>query len=83
MNYSDFDDIQNGPRHHEAIETGSIGDTTTSGADSAFARGRELYKKGGGLPSGSSIFAAAVRRGYRWQKSRDAKKEPDDKTRKD
>lgn len=71
-----YDEIYNGPRHHEPLKTGTLGEIG-SDTDSAFALGRELYKEGR-PPSyltargknKTKAWLAALRKGYAWQKAR-------------
>ena len=71
-----YDEIYNGPRQFEPMETGTLGEVG-SDTDSAFALGREIFNKGYS-PSYLKVRAknkdkewfAALKKGYAWQKNR-------------
>lgn len=57
-----YDEIYNGPRQFEPMETGTLGEVG-SDTDSAFALGREIFNK-------DKEWFAALKKGYAWQKNR-------------
>ncbi len=66
------DEIYNGPRYHKPLQAG--GDCGVgSDTESAFARGRELFRLGrsyGSLTARNKTLLDALRKGYNWQKKR-------------
>jgi len=71
------EEVYNGPRHHAPIH---LGEDAGSCTDSAFAKGREMFKQGFTQQDLAAILRSKrqsvryeLRRGYAWQKARSAK----------
>ncbi len=66
------EEIYNGPRYHKPLEVrGDCG--AGSDTESAFARGREMFKAGrsyASLTARNKTLLDALRKGYHWQKKR-------------
>lgn len=69
---SEHEEIHNGPRYHKPLQAG--GDFGMgSDTESAFSRGRELFKAGrsyASLTARNKTLLDALRKGYNWQKKR-------------